>query len=237
MIVVIATYNKVIWVSLKNKFLEPEILPILLFSILYLIVLIFTINYFEHSYQSDDRFLAVIFIPVVGIIFLSIDKLIISQIPLKIKQINLILILVFGVWCIYPSYLLYENISNSYEIQGVVHNNIFNTPRYRNSETLQVIDSLIENSNVPITLYSNNPASIWFFARHDVKLLPIKSVNDRQMIISELSDTASSSKVYIVWLIPDAFEITITPQWLAKIMPLETMFTNIDGEIYSINNN
>ncbi len=236
LIVAFASYKKANWVSLKNEFLKPKILPTILFSSLYLIVSIFTINYFEHKYPSDDRFLAVIFVPAVGTLFLVIDKLIISKIQLKNKQINLILILVFGVWCIYPIYILYENISRSYDIQGVVHNNVFNTPRYRNSETIQVVDSLIEKSSAPITLYSNNPAPVWFFTRHDVNLLPVKPINNRQAVMSELSDTTSSSKIYIVWLIPDSFGITITPQGIEKFMPLETVYTNTDGKIYTINN-
>ena len=229
-----ATYNKANWGSLKNKFLAPEMLPSLLFLSLYLIVSIFTINYSEHHYSSDDRFLAVIFIPVVGLLFLLINKLIIPEIPSKKAQINLILTLGFGAWCIYPGCLLYDNISNSYEIQGVVHNNIFNTPQYRDSETIQAVENLIEERNVPIALYSNNPAAIWLFTRHEVKLLPVKPIIDQQAILSELADTTNASEVYIVWLIPDVYDLTITPQGVAKFMPIRNIFTNPDGEIYII---
>ena len=234
LIVFIATYRKANWTSLRNKYSRPEVWPGILFSLLYLATLIFTVDYFEHKYQSDDRFLVVILAPIIGMVFLAIDKSILSRIQANGKQIRLILIIVFGIWSIYPTYFLYENVSHSYRAQGVVHNNIYNTPRYRNSETIQMVNDLIEKSNAPITLYSNNPAAIWLFTRHDVRLLPMEPIKNHLAITSELSST--SSKVYIVWLIPDELEITVTPKRLAKIMTLETIFTSADGEIYSIDN-
>jgi hypothetical protein len=235
LIVFIATYYKKNWAFPKNKCSNPAILPSILFSLLYLATLIFTVDYFEHKYQSDDRFLVVILVPITGLLFHAIDKLILTRVQANDKQISLFLIILFGAWSIYPFYLLHENVSLTYSTHGVVYNNVYNTTTYRNSKTIQMANRLIEKSDVPITFYSNNPAAFWLFTRHDVKLLPVKNTKTNQAVVSELFDTSTSSKVYIVWFIPDIFEITITPKKLSKVMDLETVFTSTDGEIYYVN--
>ncbi len=117
----------------------------------------------------------------------------------------------------------------------VVSYNTINTRETRNSKVIKQSISLI-GKNTNITLYSNQPQVVWFLMRRDVLLLPWlpKQQSFNQSMVDKLTGWPPQKEAYIIWLKPDLYEVTVTPDELSKVTSLKLIYDFPDGDIYFV---
>lgn len=218
------------WLDWLKAISASFVFPGVVFMLIYLITLIFTINYYEHRFPRYDRFEVVILPALLPLIFISLEYLV----PPKVKARTGIIIFLFIVWLSYPVRDLYQYAMISHE-NGVSANNIYNLPSVRNSpSTKKAMELMLVDPQA--TLFSNNPAAVWFVARHDVFMPPFweKKRKFDEAAKQQLRGWPGEGEAYLIWFIPDNFEIFATPQELSLIADVELVYRTTDGEIYHV---
>ena len=138
-------------------------------------------------------------------------------------------------WSLYPIHEIQGFLIKTRQNNSVAAYNLHNTKEVRESEAIAFAKELLVK-NKDINLYSNIPNSVWFITRHTVKLLPwlSKGISFDATIARTLSGWPAEQDGYIVWLKPDYFEVTVTPDELAQVAKLELVFSSQDGDVYYV---
>ncbi|MBK9928065.1 MAG: hypothetical protein IPP66_22575 [Anaerolineales bacterium] len=238
LVLVLLLINKIKdWKTWWDAIYSPYILPIIMYFIVSFIGLTYTVATFDHKDIESDRYYITILLPVLIMIFITWEQLIFPHIKLKPQVVDKILFVLFMIWSIYPLHGFQEFISESRQINGVTSYNTINSHDLRNSETLKQLNSLLSKDDT-VALYSNDPLSVWFYTHHDAFLLP-KLHKETTPNDAEAKKLASwpPQAGYVIWIKPDTFKETSTPDELSQIAKLELLYTNPDGEIYFIRAN
>jgi hypothetical protein len=224
------------WRGWLARFSSAEILPLLLFTALYGLTLVFLVSYSEHRFYRVDRLHIALIFPVLAFLASAAVTLRLRWENLHTSWIVKLLVSVaFLVWLVYPI-----NNSRKYIVrslaEGEAENNLYNTRALRQSEIVHYLES---NPFLPgETLYSNHEGAAWFYTRHNVFEMP---QGDRQQ-----EDQQDATKVleqytnwppepgYIIW-----FELgfklhVLPPDELTSRAVITPLFESESGGVYRV---
>lgn len=223
------------WQAWGQAALSPRLFPTLLFLPVSILGLMVSIATADHVDLRSDRYYVGLLVPVLAWLYVTAEHLVHPHIKLRPATINVLSAMIFIIWSIYPVHEIWEFVIASRQNNGIAAYNIYNTKEVRNSETIAFVNELLAK-NDEINLYSNNPNSVWFITRHTVKLLPWlnKGIPFDATVANNLSGWPGEQAGYIVWLKPDHFEVTVTPDELTQVARLELVFSSFDGDVYYV---
>lgn len=212
---------------------SPQTLPTVLYLPVSILGLIFFIATADHKSLESDRYYVGLLPSVSVFILLTLEHIILPRIKLKPRLSNGLVFLIFLLWSMYPIHELWDFINTSHRNQAIPVYNIHNTEAVRKSQTLGYVRDLL-NRNSDVTLYSNIPGSVWFMTRHEARLLPWLSKGSPfdEIMIDSLKGWPDSQGVYVIWIKPDVYEVTVTPDELSQVASLSLLFSNPDGDVY-----
>lgn len=223
------------WFKWREAILSPYTFPAILFFFLSILTLIYSISTPDHRLLESDRYYVGLLVPTLVLIFITWEYLIFPHLKLKQNLSNKILILLFILWSIYPLYGFQNFIKKSQHDGGVASYNTTNTRETRDSKIINYLDTLL-NENTNIALYSNDPRSVWFVTRQDVQLLPwlVKGKAFDSVMAGKLASWPPQKEAYVIWLIPDSYEVTVTPDELSHVTIMNLIYSAPDGNIYFV---
>ena len=223
----------------NNPWSITQHLPWVIFVIVdYLFLMVFTFTA-DHPDFYDDRYYA----PLFPFTFMGIAVLTTMFFlePLKRRReahgikadiATIVVILIAGVWLIFPSSRLMKYIIVTRE-HGESTYNLYNSEAFNESEVIQFL--LEEKLEEGKKIYSNFPGAVYFFTRNTTFPAP-RSVDryDIDFLRDQFHEWPYSDEAYLVFFLPDYWKHYYTPQQLSTIADLVEVLISKDGGIYLV---
>jgi hypothetical protein len=222
------------WKRLADRLLHPPVLASLIFSVLYLAFLVLTINSDDTKFPLYDRYQIVIFVPVLILIFATLQALVIERLENRRDLARLVIVAAFALWMIYPFYSLYKYVGAT-RLEGEVTYNLYNTRSMRQSEIVRVLQQIGNESGQ--TIYSNYQAAAWFYTRDNVTESPRGSIMSKinvDALLKAYQGWPGDKPGYLVWFLPNDYKHVLGPVDLARLAELDLIYKGKDGEIYRV---
>jgi len=208
----------------------PAIYPTLVYGFVYLAAVIVTSITSDHQWLYSDRYHVIVLVPVLLLTFLTVDLLILPHLKLPGRSRNLLVAMVFAVWCIYPLYGLREYLSLALERGEPSEYNLYNTRKYHEMKVVSVMEQL-RTEHPDVLAYSNYVDAVWFYTRKTTRLLPVHGIpNFDEKYQGWLGNDAG----YLVWFKPNEYKHYLSPDELAELVNLQLVYTDASGDIYYI---
>jgi hypothetical protein len=226
--------NRGHWSGWLHDLSKDAVLPSLMFAVIYLGVLAFTVVTTDHlsQYRFDDRYQLILFVPVLIVLYTTLQRLLLSHLPIKHRMNVYLLLIGLICWAIYPIHLTAMFIWAALE-KGEPTYNIYNTRAYRDSKVVRALDVVIKDSHP--TLYSNYTSALWFYTRQQVYTTP--RLGNNQIITEDSYKQFAGwpeKAGYLVWFAPNIYKHVLPPEELNKIADMDLLFQDEDGEIYFV---
>ena len=222
------------WKRLYTRLLQPPAFSSWVLVVMYLVLLVLTINSIDTKYLFYDRYQIVILTPILVILFTVLHVLLLERYTNHKKLVRVLLIGGFLIWLSYPIYNMQKFIRQS-RAEGVISYNQYNTRALHESELIRVLSSFSDNMDQ--TLYSNYPAGVWFFTRRNVAESPRGTIID-ELNIEELSVTFQGwpwdKPGYLIWFLPNEYDHVLEPDILNKFSDLRPIYQGPEGKIYRV---
>lgn len=224
------------WRRWLARLSSAEILPLLLFTILYGLTLVFLVSYSEHHFYRVDRLHIALIFPVLAFLASAAVTLRLRWESMHRSWVVKVLAgVAFLVWLAYPI-----NNSRKYIVrslaEGEAENNLYNTRALRESEIVQYLES---NQFLPNeTLYSNHEGAAWFYTRHNVLVMPQgdRQEEDQQDAAKVLEQYASwpPEPGYIIWFDLGFKLHVLPPDELTSHAVITPLFESESGGVYQV---
>lgn len=228
------TSKRADWKRLYTRLQQPPALSSWVLVVMYLVLLILTINSVDTKYLFYDRYQIVILTPILVILLTIFDVLLLEKYTKRQKLVRYLLVGGFLIWLVYPIYNTQKFIRQS-RAEGVISYNQYNTRVLHESELIRVLSSISDNMNQ--TLYSNYPAGVWFFTRRNVAESPRGTIID-ELNIEELSASYEGwpwdKPGYLIWFLPNEYDHVLEPDILNKFADLRPIYQGREGRIYRV---
>ncbi len=209
-----------------------EIIPFLLFTLIYTLFMIYTTSTTALS-EIDDRYMSPIFAPFILSIFYLMDQWIYRY---KSKTGNAlphtILVTALAIWLIYPTLLTYKTVKTDIE-QGAGG---FHTAYWMESELI----SYLKNNKLSGSVYSNEPSAVYALTGQIYSSSPEKFAYESDVPTDDLlrfqADLQNRGVIYIVWFNTDWWKGYLYDiDELKNVCAPETIATFKDGAVYRMN--
>jgi hypothetical protein len=233
LVILIALNKKQHWLAWVKEFLRSALVSMLLLTLVYFSSLMLNMQTGDHKSLFSDRYLVIIMLPVLTLMFITFDRLIAPHIPLRTDVIQVGLVVFFLLWSVYPGYKIYKYISVSL-VEGESGYNQYNTRAFHESEILAKVKTLLQKEP-DARLYSNIPAAVWFNTRHLLVLPPAQDLRrTKDEIKIEFAGWPHDKPGYYVWFEPDPFELFMPLNDLSLVADLEVVAQAADGMIVRV---
>ena len=212
--------------------------PYLLFSVLYYVLMLFTVVTADHLDVYSDRYY-VILLPLVLVLGIYvIQHLVFSHFDMTKPFLRYASVALFVLWLVYPLMSLQEYLRLSLENGEASAYNIQNTRTYRESKVIEMGRELMA-SDPGAMIYSNYANVIWFAYRQPVDLLPSRDI---ELSFSERIDFMEQKYPgwpngrdgYIIWFKPNQYHHIAQPRELEQMTNLELIYEDKKGAIYRV---
>jgi len=209
----------------------------LVFSILYISILIPTTITFDHTHPYDDRFQAVIFAPVWILAFSLLEDLVIPALrSYRLPFVQPVVALLIVLWSIYPISLLQKYVQQSIQ-EGEALYNQYNTHSFQESPVVRYLNEHLLDTSLPV--YSNDPEAAYLFSREITHYSPRDLENNErndEILLANYRGWPEEGVVYLVWFATRADRREFfTPDDLAEIANLEELFSHErSGAVYLV---
>jgi hypothetical protein len=224
--------KKASWLEWLRSMLRPMVWPGVLFAIVYFIILMFTSDFYDQMSTVSDRYQVVILIPMLITIGIALERLFIARISLSPKWIAWFVAGLFCVWTAYSVVNLAKYVTIS-RVNGENSYNLYNNRSLQQSPTIAKIKDILQlepDANV----YSNIPAVVWFFTRHNLESLPYKDSSPWQTkdeFKGHFAGWPYDKPGYIVWFEPDPYKVYYSPDYYYLITDMRLVSQTSDGKI------
>ncbi len=206
----------------------------LIFIPVYFVSMIFTTITNDHTAQYDDRYQLIIFLPLLIILFITIEKLLLLRLAKWNRLANVAVIALLGVWLSYHGFLTYRFIQASLG-EGVAYYNIYNVRDYRQSGFIDFLQHYEFIEDIPF--YSNNASAVYLYTKRQVD----NSSNDTisflasdEYLMSEVISWPPEDMAYLIWFTPNLKRNYYSPAQLEAVSSLELVHSEPDGEVYLV---
>jgi uncharacterized membrane protein YkvI len=230
-VVMIATGARRAWEGIK----QPQLIPFIVFLLVYGAVLVFGISYHELKGIETDRVHIVILPPLLMVVAaVGADLLRAARRKLADKAVSIAAVALVLIWSVYPISRTWEYVRNSMISGDVSAYNSINKGNVRDSALAHYLLGIDRSGK---TIYTNGPDTAWFILRSPVARTPWLQSNDR---VHELEERFSGWPTadgagYIVWLNAEAHkDIYATPAELGVIADVQSLYSDGTGGVYSV---
>ena len=210
--------------------------PLMLFSVVYFLLLAFTVVTADHLDLTSDRYYVVILPAVVALALITLDVLVLSHVRANRTALTYAPALLL-LWFIYPLYGMQAYVREALVKGEPTNYNIANSTQFREMKVVKAAESMLtDDPSAP--LYTNYINIVWFLFRHPVRTLPFQDQTlPREQRLSELRQHYSSwppERGYIVWFTPNQYHHIVSPDELATIADLKLLYSDKTGQIYLV---
>ena len=202
----------------------------LVYGFVYLAAVMVTSITSDHQWLYSDRYHIIALVPVLLLTFITLDILILPHLKLPNRSRNLIVAVVFTLWCIYPLYGLREYLSLALERGEPSEYNLYNTRAYHEMKVVSEMEQL-RTDHPGVLAYSNYVDAVWFYTRKPAHQLPARSVSDFDEIYK---GWPGDNPGYLIWFKPNEYKHYLSPQELLQFADLQLIYTDESGDIYSV---
>jgi hypothetical protein len=215
----------------RELFATPN-LALIVFSVVYFIFMALVVATREHTDSFDDRYLLPLFVPLLILFFLTLDRLLLPRLSAWGRWGRALLVGGLALWLAYHGFLTGRFIQTSLE-EGVAYYNLYNIRAYRESPFVQTIQAYSFAEG--LQLYSNDAPAVYFYTGRPVR----NSLDDSQSYTARdehVRDEAESwppePQAYLLWLLPNWKEHYFTPAQLEQVSELEPLLQLESGGLY-----
>lgn len=217
-----------------REFILSSDVVYLIFISIYFVSVVFTTITSDHVDQYDDRYQFIIFLPLLIIIFIAIEKMLLPHLAKFGRLANVAIVAIFSVWLSYQGFLTYRFVEASLD-EGVAYYNVYNVRDYRQSSFVSFLQDYEFAQGIP--LYSNNASAVYLYTKRQVDNSASDSVNflaSPEFLLSELISWPSEDLVYLIWFTPNLKRNYYSPEQLEAVSSLELIHSEPDGQLYLI---
>jgi hypothetical protein len=226
------------WKRWFDRLLGNEILPMLLYAVLYGLSLVFLVSYAEHKYFRVDRLHIALVFPLLVFLVSAVDSLRFRWTFLFTVSSflsSVVAVVCFFAWLSYPVYNTYKYINRSL-VAGETDNNLYNTKALRESDIVAYLE------NNPFSpdeiLYSNHEGAAWFYTRHNVLGMPQGDrANEEDQDIAKVLDDYRDwppEAGTVIWFYLDFKLHIIPPEDLMPLAVITPVYQSNSGNVYQV---
>ena len=227
------------WLEWGRAFTQDRYLgPLTLFTIIYLVLLAFTVNTIDHRDLTSDRYYVVVHPVILVVVFITMDVLIIPHVKLGNRWLRAVPIALFLIWLLYPVISLQEYLGKAL-VQGEPSNyNIHNSAWFANMKFLKVTDAIIDQDPSAM-LYSNYTTTTWFRFQRPTYILPYRNTELSQeenvaMLKEKYAGWPAAEPGYIIWFIPNESAGYAPPEYLSEIADVKLLYQDENGQLFHV---
>jgi len=223
------------WVDWWRTLWKPNVFPVVFFLPLSLLGIALTIVTGDHLDPYSDRYYVGFLASAIVLVFIILDKLVLSRLPVDFSRSRIGVAVLFGVWLLaYPSFSMYKYISASMANGEASNYNYYNNRAFNENPAVPVVRKLAAE-HPEAYFYSNYADGVWFLVRRSAPLMPRSSPEMGRAVIHEEFDGWPGDKPgYILWFLPNEFKHVVPPELLADMADLELVFSSEQGMVYSV---
>ena len=212
-----------------HSFAAPSVYPTMLYAAIYFVALALTVITQDHRDLFSDRYYVILLVLTAIFIFLTFDKLVLPHLNFSRMQPQIVLLLIFLLWSVYPIYSTGEYLFEAIQQGEPSGANMFNNRTYR--EMPVVVQMLkISDEQPQALLYSNYVDAVWFYTRKPVSLLPFVNGDAPTVYAGWPHDQPG----YIIWFEPNEYKHYLAPQKIAEFADVKLVFEGKGGQIYYV---
>jgi hypothetical protein len=227
------------WLEWVRAFTQNRNLsPLTLFTIIYLILLAFTVNTIDHRDLTSDRYYVVVYPAILVIIFITVDRLVLTHIDLGNRWLRAAPIALFLIWLLYPVASLQEYLGKAL-VQGEPSNyNIHNSAWFANMQFLKVTRTIIDQDPSAM-LYSNYTTTTWFRFQRPTYILPHQDAElsleeNLALLERNYADWPGADPGYIIWFTPNESTGYAPPENLSIIANVKLLYQDENGQLFYV---
>jgi len=206
------------------------IYPALIYGFVYLAAVMVTSITSDHQWLYSDRYHVIVLVPVLLLTFLTFDVLILPRLRFPERSRDLIVVVVFAVWCIYPLYGMREYLSLALERGEPSEYNLYNTRAYHEMKVV-VEMQLLRNENPDVLAYSNYVDAVWFYTRKPTRQLPTRGIPNFDEIYK---GWPGDNPGYLIWFKPNEYKHYLSPKELLQFANVQLIYSDESGDIYLV---
>ena len=234
-LVLLVFSRKADWLSWMRSLLNPYLWPALLFSLVYFLLLAFTVVTADHLDLTSDRYYVVILPVVVALIFVTVDKLVLNHFHSVDPATAYVLPALLLIWFIYPVYSLQGYLRDALDKGEPTNYNIANSAQFREMKVVRAAEPILAaDPGAPV--YSNYVNIVWFLFRHPVRTLPFEDATlppaQRLAALEQHYSDWPPQGGYIIWFTPNQYHHIAAPDELAAFAQLKLLYQDKTGQIY-----
>ncbi|HEY3313418.1 MAG TPA: hypothetical protein VGK00_17385 [Anaerolineales bacterium] len=221
------------WQNWVREMLRPLLVSMLVLTVVYYSSTILNLQTADHKSLFSDRYFVILLVPVLVLIFTSFDHLVLPHIRLPRKTLKVGLLIMFGLWLVYPGYKDYKLLREC-RAGGECGYNLYNTRAYHESELLARVKALLQ-AEPGARLYSNIPPAVWLYTRHTVLFPPAYDIpRTKDMIKTSFAGWPHDKPGYYIWFEPDPFELFMSLNDLSLVADMQPVEKSSDGMIVRV---
>jgi hypothetical protein len=211
---------------------------LVLFTVIYLVLLAFTVNTIDHRDLTSDRYYVVVYPVILVIIFITVDRLVLTHFSLGSRGLRTVPVALFLIWLLYPVLSLQEYLSKAL-VQGEPSSyNIHNSAWFANMEFLRVTQTFIDQDPSAM-LYSNYTPTVWFRFQRPVYILPYQDPElSREENIARLKENYASwpgtDPGFIIWFTPNESTGYAPPENLSVVADVKLLYQDENGQLFHV---
>jgi hypothetical protein len=212
--------------------------PALLFSLVYYLMLAFTVNTIDHRDLTSDRYYVIILPAILILLFVTLEHLGVAHLAPDRQLIRHAALGAALLWLVYPVYDLQEYLRSAL-VNGEPSNyNIYNSRFFNELPLVDVGRDLIQ-ADPQAEIYSNYVNALWFQYRRPIRvLLPVDNELPQEERVALLQlrypEWPGEADGYIIWFTPNEYKYLAEPEDLARIADLELIYQDEFGLIYRV---
>ncbi len=225
------------WMNWLHALSGTYLWPGLLFSLVYFLLLAFTVVTADHLDLTSDRYYVVMLPVVIAFVFVTLDTLVLSHLRSPVRLTTYALPALLLVWFIYPVYSLQGYVREALVKGEPTNYNIANSSLFRDMKVVKAAEPILA-SDPSAVVYSNYVNIVWFLFHHPVRTLPFQdqTKTPQQRLVELERDYAGwpPEGGYIIWFTPNQYHHIADPAELATIAHLKLIYEDKTGQIYQL---
>lgn len=237
-LLILVTGNRLVdWKRWIHSLATPQLLPSLVFFILYLGVLVFNVSYFEVRYLYMDRIHIVILPALLALAFVTLRELTpIYLRSISTRKLQIVSIIIFVAWLSYPLYNVQNYVRKAYHEGETSEFNMYNIPLLRQSGVREFFTAQPVGPN--LKMYSNYEAAAWFITRQPITKLPHGELGEKRVNAEEvLKDfpawPGKDGNGYVLWIKALSFKpYVLEPSQLIERADFQLVHSSKGANIY-----
>jgi len=232
LILLLAIFNrKKDWLAWARSITQNDYLwPSSLFSVVYFIMMAFTVVTADHRGLSSDRYYIVLFPSLLALSFITLEHLVFAHIKSPAKWA--VFTALFAVWMVYPFYGVGEYLKLAQTEGDTSGLNFQNSRYFQELPAKQIVQDLIDGDPDAV-VYSNYANVVWFYYRpHPIHSMPARP--EDLSLADAYPGWPGDAEGYILWFTPNEYLEIASPDELSSIATLELLYEDDDAQVYRV---